>query len=290
MFRAKIALFSVLVLALSGLGSCASTRSADDAPEEEQDKAAEDAFDPANFSNLAPGESVPSVRFKRTVEANWKEAEEAFEDEDYLAAQRYYTYIRSKFPYSIYSALSAVRLGDCLFERGRFIEAIDGYQNFVRMHPKHARIPYALFRTALSYYEQIPTDWFILPPSEEKDQGAVQDAHVAFGEYLRRFPNDEHSEEARKLEKRVRERLIAHERYAADFYRKLGKDLAYVGRLEVIRTRFPEIGVDDKLLLEIAEIYSRLGHRAKLREVLAEMERRFPQSSRLSRTRKLLKK
>ena len=45
-------------------------------------------------------------------------------------------------------------------------------------------------------YEQIPGDWFLLPPSHEKDQAAVRDAERALREYVERYPSDENIPQA----------------------------------------------------------------------------------------------
>lgn len=234
------------------------------------------------------GETVPKVRFFLTAEENWNEAERRFERKDYLAAQQYYAFIRAKFPYARYAALSDVRIADCQFAREHWLEAVDSYSNFVRLHPGHRLVPYAMFRTGLAQYEQIPGNFFLLPPAEEKDQTAVEEAEKALAAYLRRFPQDENVEEAQEVYAEVRERLMKHERYAADFYRRLGKDRAYLGRLEVIRERFPDVGLDAGLLLEIARVSARLGEVDRVQSTFDAMAERFPQSDALKARRALV--
>ncbi len=230
--------------------------------------------------NVAPGrgEAAPTVRYERTAEGNWIKGEEAYQSEEYLAAQRYFGYIRTKFPYSRYAVKAELRIADCQFGRGRHIEAIDSYQNFVRLHPTHEKVPYALFKVGMAYFEQIPSNFFLLPPAEEKDQGAVKDAARALGDYVSRFPDDENIEEAKKVLADVRGRLMAHERYVADFYKNLERDRAYVGRLEVIRREFADVGLDDELLAEIIEAWVKIGDLDKARDALKEMREKFPQS------------
>lgn len=234
------------------------------------------------------GEAMPSVRYEETAEANWQKGEEAFAAEDYLAAQRYYSYIRRKFPYSTHAANAELRLGECQFERQRFLEAIDTFQNFVRMHPSHDKVPFALYKSALAYYEQIPSDWFLLPPSHEKDQAAVRDAERALQTYLDRYPSDATADRARDVLKDVRTRLMAHERYVADFYARLEKDRAYVGRLEIIRKQYADVGLTDELLLEIATVYERLGEKDKAKLAVEELGEKFPGSRILAKARALV--
>jgi outer membrane protein assembly factor BamD len=272
--------FTPLALALSF--GCATFGGGDD--EEEEDIEAGEDYLVATGRN----ESLPSVSYGQTAQDNWDRGERAFTEEEYLAAQRYYAYIRNKFPYSRFAVLADLRIGDCQFERERYIEAIDTYQNFVRLHPTHPKVGYARYKTGMAYYEQIPGDWFLLPPSHEKDQAAVRDAERALREYVERYPSDENIQKASEILRDVRSRLMAHERYAADFYKNLDRDRAYVGRLEVIRKDFADVGLTDELLLEIAEVYSRLGEVEKTKTAVAEMREKFPASELIAEAQELI--
>lgn len=261
--------------------SCAGNQKPED---EAYDEAA--GSDPTERSSQGGRpENVPSVSYANTAEDNWKLAEEAFADEDYTVAQRYYSHIRNKFPYSQYASQAAMRIGDCQFARERYIESIDSYQNFVRLYPTHERVPYAALRIGLSYYHQIPTDWFILPPSHEKEQTAVRDAERALRDYVDRFPKDEGFAEGRATLTEVRKKLLAHELYVAGFYENLGKDRAQVGRLEVIRRDFQDVGVDDELLFDITNLWSRIGELDRAKSALKELETKFPASPRIAEAR-----
>ena len=81
---------------------------------------------------------------------------------------------------------------------------------------------------------------------------------------------------------------MRHEQYVADFYRKQGKKRAYVGRLEVIRRSFRDIGLDDQLLYEIAELYHELGEEKKLKSAVDELAEKFPKSPLLAKSKALV--
>jgi outer membrane protein assembly factor BamD len=233
------------------------------------------------LGGLAQGETIPTVEFADTAEENWRRGKEAFKDEDYLVAQRYFAHIRWKFPYSRFAAMAELRNADCQFARGRQLEAVDSYQNFARSHPSHPGVPHALIQTGRAYVQQIPSDWFFLPPSNEKDQTAVRDAEVVLRQYVERFPEHESAEEGRELLDKVRKKLLEHEQYVANFYKRLGRDRAYVGRLETIRSKYPESGVTDDLLLEIARVYAKIGEEEKAQAAIDELRAKFPNSDRL---------
>ena len=48
-----------------------------------------------------------------------------------------------------------------------------------------------------AYHEQIPEDWFFLPPSSEKDQGNTRLAITAYRDMLSRYPESKVSEQAK---------------------------------------------------------------------------------------------
>src|SRR5205814_2390586 len=111
--------------------------------------------------------------------------DELLESKNYLEAQKYYDYVKSKFPYLEAATTAELRLADVDFEREKYIEARDRYQNFVKLHPTHAKVDYAAFRSALSHFKDMPSDFFLLPPAREKDQAEVRAAAVAMGDFVR---------------------------------------------------------------------------------------------------------
>lgn len=282
MVRASRRAASVCLLFSLGLAACANATGAVDEDTTEDDLAG---------SSVQPGrgEAAVTVSYAPTAEGNFVEGEKAYQNEEFLAAQRYFGYIRSKFPYSRFSVLAELRIADCQFERKRYLEAIDSYNNFVRLHPTHDKAAYARFRIGKSYFNQIPSNFFLLPPAHEKDQAAVRDAEKALLAYVRQNPKGEDVPEAEKILAKVRGRLMAHERYVADFYKNLERDRAYVGRLEVIRTSFADVGLDAELLLEISEVWARLGEPDKARAALTELMEKFPKADEREDAEELLR-
>lgn len=254
-----------------------------------EDEAADDSFEDADTTAPSRGEGSVSVTYARSAAENWRRGEAEFADEEYLAAQKYYTFIRSKFPYSAFAVRAELRIADCLFERGRYLEAIDAYSNFQRLHPTHKQVGYAAFKVGLSYYEQIPGEWFLLPPAHEKDQASVRDAARALSNYVDRFKNDANHARGVELLNETRSRLVAHERAVADFYKNIDKPKAYVGRLEVIRQRYGDVALTDELLFEIAEAYVSLGDLDRAKDAVDELAAKFPGSKVLDRARSLVR-
>jgi outer membrane protein assembly factor BamD len=133
-----------------------------------------------------------------------------------------------------------------------------------------------MFKIGGAYFEQIPTDWFFLPPSHEKDQSAARDAERALKAYVDRHPSDESIAEGKKLLADVRRRLAAHERYAADFYANEEKPRSRIGRLEVLKSNFADVALDAALLYEMIEVRLELKEIDQAKTLLAELNTKFP--------------
>src|SRR5260370_1047221 len=140
--------------------------------------------------------------------------------QNYLEATRYFERVRNNFPYSQYAALAYLSLADMTYERDDYASAAAAYQDFVKSHPSHPKADYASFRVGLAHYQDRPSDFFLLPPSSEKDESPVTSALDALNRFVISYPKSEYITKARDLIHDCRERLAAHERYVANFYWK----------------------------------------------------------------------
>jgi outer membrane protein assembly factor BamD len=149
-------------------------------------------------------------------------------DKNYLEAVRYLEYVRNNFPYSQYAALAELAIADMSFERDDFGTAATQYQDFVKSHPSHPKADYAAFRAGLARWEDKPSDFWLFPPADEKDQAPLRSALDSLQRFMLSYPKSEYVPRARELVAAVRDRLAKHEQYVADFYwkRKVWKGAA----------------------------------------------------------------
>lgn len=156
--------------------------------------------------------------------------------------------IKTKYPYSKYAALADLRTADTHFERGKYLEAIDAYRSFIKFHPNHDEAPYAMFRIGEAYVEQMPSEWWFLPPAEEKDQGSTRLAISAFRDMLMRYPSSEHAAIAREQLEHCRHKLALHELYVARFYFDRERWVAAAARAEGLLRDYAGLGLDAQAL------------------------------------------
>src|SRR5256886_4492803 len=105
-------------------------------------------------------------------------------NKNYIEATRYLEWVRSNFPYSQYSSLAELALADMAFGREDFASSATAYQDFVTSHPSHPRADYASYRVGLAFYQDKPSDFWLLPPSYEKDQPPIRPANAALQRFV----------------------------------------------------------------------------------------------------------
>ncbi|MDH3725952.1 MAG: outer membrane protein assembly factor BamD [Myxococcales bacterium] len=209
---------------------------------------------------------------------------------DCLGAEPLFRDIRREFPYSRFAALSELRIGDCQFKNEAYPEAIQTYRQFVRIRPSHKEIPYARFRIAEAYYNQIPGGWFMTPPRHERDQSAARDALIQLRRFVVDYPDDQRVPEANKLMQKCMSLLAEHEFYVARFYLKRDAYRGVVSRLKGLLASYPGSEVEPEALLMLGDVYLALNEVEAARQALSELVERFPETGEAKRAQGILGK
>lgn len=227
----------------------------------------------------------PTLSYGDNAQAAYEAALIELRADNCIEAEPAFRNVRRQYPYSRFAALAELRAADCLFADGKYVEAIQAYRDFARHRPSHSEIPYARFRVAESYIEQIPTDWLLAPPAYERDQSATHEALKQIRRFIADFPDDPFVAKAQKLAKRALRLLAEHELYVADFYRGRDQDSAAAGRLRTLLQSYPDSGLESEALLQLGQTYERLGARNKAIQTYRELVERFPTTSQAEEAR-----
>src|SRR5260370_16210831 len=224
----------------------------------------------------APVTPTSRAEFASDAQANLDKGNDALRTKSYVDAEKYFEFVKTKYPFLDAAKEAEIRLADTDFDRERFTEARDRYQNFVKLHPTHPKVDYAAFRAALTHYKDMPSDFFILPPSKEKDQVQVRAANKAMADFVRSYPNSAYHPEAKKILDDTRRRLAEHEIYVAEFYAKRDKWLAVARRLETVVDQYSGLGYDERVLFQLHDVYGKLNDKSRAEDALLKIISRFP--------------
>jgi len=240
----------VFVVLLIVLTSCSLTKTATEAPSR---------FDP---------------------ERSFKEANDLIKRGYYEDAREILEEIRTKDLTGDYAVLARLRIADTYFEDEDYETAITEYEDFLDIYPYHKFAPYAQYRIAMSYFNQIKT----VDVSYYFAKKALEEFEKLRDEYPR-------NPYMRLVESRIRwcRRVLAeYEFYVGRFYFKKGSFVAAEKRFEGILREYPESRIVPDALYYLGLSYREQGDIERAREALQRLIREFPDINLAARARDVL--
>ncbi len=211
--------------------------------------------------------------FYPTAQRNYDQGQKELKSGNWMAAIQYFQHIRNNFGFSKLATLAELGIADANLGRERYTEAIDGYKDFIKAHPGHERTQdgYAAFKIGECYHAQIPGDFFIMPPSYEKDQGPILDALRELQNFVEQYADSPYVEKAKKFIAECIGRLADHELYVARFYLDLDKPYAAIGRLEGVLRDYPGAQREPECLLLLGKTYLAMKKNERAREIFLKL-------------------
>lgn len=222
------------------------------------------------------------------AQARYEEGQARFRDEDWASAREIYREVRQQYGNTRWGALAELRLADVDFREDHYAEALTAYRSWVRYHPSQREAAHARFMIAKCYVAQMPDDWFLVPPSYERDLSSAHDAESALRNFVRDHADADDIAEARDLLRQVRVTLARHEMYVAGFYASRERYNAAITRLQGVVQNFDGSGLESQALLELGEIYLRTRRRDEARGAFAHLVENFPRSAHVDAARRYL--
>lgn len=207
-----------------------------------------------------------------TPEGAFAIAQEYDKDERYEEAIRRYQEVRNKFPYSKLAIESELAIADCYYKQESFAEAEVYYKSFRDLHPKYPKLDFVIYRTAMSYFNQLPS-------TIDRDLSASEEALRYYSELLTVYPQSQYAPESKEKKEAVEKMLSEKEEYIADFYFKREDYKSALGRYEDLAEKFPGRGFEPKALSRAAQCWFRLGEPDNAIKLLEDVKKRFPESS-----------
>ena len=197
----------------------------------------------------------PKASKSASAKSAFEDAQDAFEAGNYLESVRSFQQVKSRYPYSVYAPLAELGVADSHFALSKYAEAAEGYRVFVRFHPHHEKVVYARFRIGESYMEQMPSNWFFMPPAYERDLESVKDALRELQAFLAAYGESPYAARARKMVGVCRKRLGDHELYVARFYVERKRPSSAISRLERVIRDYEDVGLAGEALFLLGTVY-----------------------------------
>ncbi len=230
--------------------------------------------------SLAACATTDTSSLKKSPEATFKEADELSAKGRYDDAIAQWKKVKESYRSPEVAATAELKIADAYYAKEGWIEAAAAYEDFRKLHPRNAKAPYALYRMALSHYNQIE--------KIDTDQTPVKNALTSLEMFLKEYPTSEYVKDATDKLSLCRLKMAQYELYVGRFYYRTDKYLSAVGRLEGILKKYPTASVMDETLYYLGASYLRMGENAKGKETLKRLVKEYPAGAFTEKARKLL--
>lgn len=145
-----------------------------------------------------------------TAQELFENARSSMQDKEYPPAIESLTKLNDRYPFSPYSVQARLMLADAYFLNKQYVEAVDIYEEFLSMHPRHENIDYVLF--------QIGTSKYNTHHSVDLPQTELESAVEYFRRIVESYPESGYRSHAVKYVAKCRKLLAEHELFVAEYY------------------------------------------------------------------------
>ncbi|MDR3179963.1 MAG: outer membrane protein assembly factor BamD [Holosporaceae bacterium] len=166
---------------------------------------------------------------KKNVDALYNKAYMEMKSGEYSEAASDFKEIEVLFPYAARASMGQVLSAYCYFLASNYQEALKLLEVFLRYHPSHELVPYAMYLRAMCIYMQVS--------SVGRDAKAANEAKLAFVELVNKFPDSVYRDDCLKRIIILDDVIAAHEMSVGRFYQKNGNALSAIGRYNFVITR-----------------------------------------------------
>jgi outer membrane protein assembly factor BamD len=223
-------------------------------------------------------EPMTAQRYSENARKAYLAAMDEFNDRSRESATSMFDQIKREYSYSRYARLAELRLADIEYEQQKLSEAVSSYRTYVHDHPNDPEVSYARFRVCKGLFEQTGES-ILLPPLEERELAAANDAYTAIQSFVTDFPLFERKPEAEYMLEYVTGLLGRHELYVARFYLNQDKFEPAADRILYALKKFHHSGLEPEALVLLGETRLKMHQYAEARASFLTVVNEFPASA-----------
>ena len=222
-----------------------------------------------------------------TVEQFYEAAKADLDSGNYPAAVKRYEALEARYPFGRYAQQAQLDIAYAHYKDNNTAEAVAACDRFIKLHPNHPNLDYALYLKALSYFKPdlgVFGDVLNLDPSE-RDPKALRESFEVFKDLVVRFPESGYAQDARSRMAYLVNSLAKHDVTVARYYFNRGGYLAAVNRSQNVLQRYPQAPASEEALVISIAAYEKMGMPELAESSKRVLEKNFPNNLTLAANR-----
>jgi outer membrane protein assembly factor BamD len=190
----------------------------------------------------------------------YQAAKEEFDNKNWDTAIKLYEQLEAKFPFGRFAQQAQLEVAYCYYKQGETAQALSAVDKFLKLHPNHPNVDYALYLKALTNFKEDlgPFAKVISQDLADRDPKAARESFEGFKELVTRYPESRYTPDARERMAYLVEALARHEIHVARYYLSRGAYLAAANRAKDAIIRFPNSPMHKDALEVMIEAYDRM--------------------------------
>ena len=196
-----------------------------------------------------------------TAEQFYNAAKEQLDQQNWESAAKLYEQLESKYPYGRFAQQGQLDVGYAYYKQGETAQAIAAAEKFIKLHPNHAHVDYALYLKGLANFREDlgPFGRIVKQDLADRDAKSARESFETFKELVTRFPESRYAADSRARMAYLIEALARHEVKVARYYISRGAWLAAANRAQEVIVHYPRSAARRDALQVMVESYDRMG-------------------------------
>ncbi len=216
------------------------------------------------------GKSAVRTNEEFNAEKFFAKANKLIDDKNYAEARAVLLEVRNRDLTKKFAPLAQLRIADSYVKEDETELAVAEYRKFLEMYPDHRHAAYAQYQIAMIYFNQIE--------SPERGYSGAAAALTEFEKLKNNFPRNPYKDLIDIRIEKCRNVMADYEFLVGEFYMKKDSYHAAIGRFEGLLKNFPDYKKPEKVLLDLATSYRKIGQKEKSADYLRSLIEKYPTS------------
>lgn len=186
--------------------------------------------------------------------------------------------LESQFPFGKYAEQSQLELIYAQYMSSDYGSTIASAERFIRLHPQHPNVDYAIYVKGLSEINQSGRlfDGLFDLDTSTRDVGTAREAFATLGQLIAKYPNSPYAPDARQRLINLRNLLARSEINVANYYFTRGALVAAANRGQFVVENFQQSPAVADGLAVMAQAYHMMGKKELADNAVNVLATNFP--------------